>query len=165
MPALNIIAIHEIVRNSGCSSSRPSGMLPNLPRASQMTKTTKALEVSTKSQPVFSIVHARPDAEASARLLVLVKPHTRKARLTTAVTPNTSLSRPDSRGTLESIALSRAGCGSSTGSGVGRSRGWSIPVAIRRPDQHSPRLANREYVVPLSMRGLSQSAGRLTSEP
>ena len=36
MPALNIIAIQETVLNSGSSSSRPSGMLPNLPAASQM---------------------------------------------------------------------------------------------------------------------------------
>jgi hypothetical protein len=37
MPALNIIAIHEMVRNSGASSSRPSGMRPYLLVASHRT--------------------------------------------------------------------------------------------------------------------------------
>ena len=37
MPALNIIAIHETVRNSGSSSSRPSGMRPYLLAASHRT--------------------------------------------------------------------------------------------------------------------------------
>ena len=58
MPALNIIATHDTVRNSGPSSSRPSWMLPNRLMASQMTKTTNALEVSTKSQPVL-VIHPR----------------------------------------------------------------------------------------------------------
>ena len=54
MPALNIIATQETVRNSGSSSSRPSGMSPNRLAASQMTNTTNALAVVTKSQPVSS---------------------------------------------------------------------------------------------------------------
>jgi hypothetical protein len=37
MPALNIMAIHETVRNSGASSSRPSGMRPYLLAASHRT--------------------------------------------------------------------------------------------------------------------------------
>ena len=69
MPALNIIATHETVRNSGSSSSRPSGMSPKRLSASQITKTTNALEVSTKSQPVLSITHVSALPEAVARLL------------------------------------------------------------------------------------------------
>ena len=37
MPALNIIATQDTVRNSGCSSSRPSGIRPYRPAASQIT--------------------------------------------------------------------------------------------------------------------------------
>jgi hypothetical protein len=51
MPALNIIATHEIGRNSGSSSSQPSGMLPNLPSASPSTKTTNPDAVSANNQP------------------------------------------------------------------------------------------------------------------
>ena len=70
MPALNIIATHDTVRNSGPSSSRPSGMLPNLLTASQITKTTNALAVSTNSQPVLVMTHVSDlsDAVAEARL-------------------------------------------------------------------------------------------------
>ncbi len=69
MPALNIIAIQETVRNSGSSSSRPSGMLPNRLAASQITNTTNALAVVTNSQPVSAItqVSAVPDARREAR--------------------------------------------------------------------------------------------------
>ena len=66
MPALNIIAIQETVLNSGSSSSRPSGMLPYLLIASHSTKTTKALEVVTNSQPAFVIVQSRELPETSA---------------------------------------------------------------------------------------------------
>ena len=51
MPALNIIAIHETVRNSGASSSRPSGIRPYLLIASHSAKTTKPLAASTNAQP------------------------------------------------------------------------------------------------------------------
>jgi hypothetical protein len=37
IPALNIMAIHDVVRNSGCSSSAPSGMRPYLLAASHST--------------------------------------------------------------------------------------------------------------------------------
>jgi hypothetical protein len=37
IPALNIIATQETVRNSGCSSSAPSGIRPYRPAASQST--------------------------------------------------------------------------------------------------------------------------------
>ena len=80
MPALNIIAIQEMVRNSGSSSSRPSGMLPKRLSASHSTKTTKALEVSTKSQPVLRIVQASDVPDTLARESVLTNPQTRKQR-------------------------------------------------------------------------------------
>ena len=54
------------------------------------------------------------------------------------------------------MAASRAGCGSSTGSGAGRSRGCSIPVAIPRPKRSCARLANREHARP------AQDESRLT---
>ena len=63
MPALNIIATQETVLNSGSSSSRPSGMLPNRLSASQSTNTTKPLEVSTNSQPVLAIVQPSESPE------------------------------------------------------------------------------------------------------
>ena len=51
MPALNIIAIHDTVRNSGCSSSRPSRMRPKRLNASHSAKTTKPVAARMKPQP------------------------------------------------------------------------------------------------------------------
>ena len=63
MPALNIIAIHETVLNSGSSSSRPSGMLPNRLTASQQHEDARTPATSTtNSQPVLSIVQVSADA-------------------------------------------------------------------------------------------------------
>ena len=92
MPAENIIAIHETVRNSGSSVSRPSGMSPYLLAASQIAKTTNPEATSTKNQPSPLIVHSSAVPEAEAREAVLTKPHTRKAIAITAVTPKTTLS-------------------------------------------------------------------------
>src|SRR3954447_16146524 len=64
MPALNIIAIHEMVRNSGRSSSRPSGIRPYLLAASQITYTTNADARSTNSQPRLPVI--QPSAELLA---------------------------------------------------------------------------------------------------
>ncbi len=97
IPAENIIATQETPLNSGSSSSRPNGMVPYLPRASQRTNTTNPDAVSTNSQPVLSItqVSALPDALASDS--VLTKPHTRNATAMTAVTPKTTQSTPRER--------------------------------------------------------------------
>ena len=112
MPALNIIAIHDTVRNSGSSSSAPSGMLPNRPIASQITKTTNADASRTKSQPMLCTVQSSAVPDAVPRVSVLRKPQARKARAITAVTPNTT----------RSILLPRAL--SSTITGVSRT-GWT----------------------------------------
>src|SRR5690554_5148581 len=57
MPALNIIEIHETVRNCGRSSSAPSLIWPYLLTASQRTKTTKKLAARTNNQPALSMTH------------------------------------------------------------------------------------------------------------
>ena len=74
MPAENIIATHDDVRNSGASPSPPSGMLPNLLAASQMTKTTKPEATSEKSQPVLCTTKSRPAEALVLRLSVLSAP-------------------------------------------------------------------------------------------
>ena len=68
MPAANIMATQDTVRNSGFSPSLPSGMLPNLPRASHSTKTTKREARTIKSQPVYCITQFRAIWEVVARL-------------------------------------------------------------------------------------------------
>src|SRR4051812_5035481 len=53
IPALNIIAIHELVRNSGRSSSWPRRMCPKREHARNATRIRKAAVESTNSQPRF----------------------------------------------------------------------------------------------------------------
>ncbi|GAB3355493.1 hypothetical protein GCM10027300_23950 [Modestobacter lapidis] len=126
IPALNIIAIQETVRNSGRSPSRPSGMRPYLLAATQITKMTNPDARTTNSQPRFS------STQASALPLVLprfpgaMKPQATKARATTAATPKTTVSsvpvRPVSAG-----GWARAGCRSAndpTRRGPGSSPVW-----------------------------------------
>ena len=74
MPALNIIAIQETVLNSGSSSSPPSGMLPNRPAASQITKATKPEASTTNSQPMLCTVQSSAVARPSPGCLVSRKP-------------------------------------------------------------------------------------------
>src|SRR5512145_1344161 len=111
MPALNIIAIHETVRNSGSSSSLPSGIVPKRPAASQMTKTTKTEARVTNSHPMFVTVQERAAEEAVPRLEVLANPQTRKPTASAAVTPKTTLSTFPVVGLASSVTgSSRAGC-------------------------------------------------------
>src|SRR6476660_9502747 len=84
MPAENIIATHDDVRNSGASPSPPSGMLPYLLAASQMTKTTKPEATSEKSQPVLCTTKSRPADALVLRLSVLSAPQRTKAIATGA---------------------------------------------------------------------------------
>jgi hypothetical protein len=109
IPALNIIAIQEMVRNSGSSSSRPSGMFPKRLSASHRTNTTKALDVSTKSQPVLRIVQASDVSDTPARESVLTNPQMRKRTAIAAVTPKTTLSRRPAPAESPSIGWSSAG--------------------------------------------------------
>src|ERR1700712_4450026 len=112
MPALNIIAIQDTVRNSGSSSSRPSGMAPNLLTANQSTKITNADDVTTKSQPVFSMVQVSAAPDTLLREGVLTKPHTRNATAMAAVTPKTTQSMPRLRpSSVSSTGTSSAGWG------------------------------------------------------
>ena len=76
MPALNIMAIQETVRNSGSSSSPPSGIRPYLLAASHDTKITKNDVVRTKNQPEFVMTQDCAELDADARPGVLTIPHT-----------------------------------------------------------------------------------------
>src|SRR5690606_21687827 len=51
IPAANIMAIHDEVRNSGRSSSSPSGMRPYLLKANHRAKTTNAVPASVNTHP------------------------------------------------------------------------------------------------------------------
>src|SRR5215218_2633028 len=115
MPALNIMAIHETVRNSGASSSRPRGIRPYLLAASHSTKTTKAEARVTNSQPRFSSIQTSAEPLAEPRPVGLRKPHATNARARTAETANTPRSsRPFSSATGGGGAA-RAGCSSVCG--------------------------------------------------
>src|SRR5512144_64077 len=117
MPALNIIAIQETVRNSGSSSSLPSGMVPKRPAASQITKATNAEATVTNSQPMFVTVQDSASEDAEPRLRVSAKPQTRKPTARAAVTPKTTLSTLPLVGLASSVTgCSRAGCGMLDGS-------------------------------------------------
>ncbi len=138
MPALNIIAIHDTVLNSGFSPSLPRVMSPKRPTASQITNTTKAVATSTNSQPIVCIVQPSALSEALPRDSVSMKPQARKPIARAAVTPNTTLSRrPET--SCSSIGFSSAGCspssyalGESFGSGVVPSAG-RVVVAMDTP--------------------------------
>src|SRR3954447_10891664 len=97
MPAENIIATHDDVRNSGASPSPPSGMLPYLLAASQMTKTTKPEATSEKSQPVLCTTKSRPAEALVLRPSVPRAPHRTKAMATPAATPKTTFVDPRGR--------------------------------------------------------------------
>src|SRR6478735_11711919 len=94
MPALNSIAIQEMVLNSGSSSSQPSGMRPYLLAASHNTKTTKKLAARTKNQPRPLMAASLVPADTADNPGVSTRPHTTKAIEMTPVTPNTTQSRP-----------------------------------------------------------------------
>src|SRR3954447_13461091 len=76
-----------------------------------MTKTTKAEASSTKSQPRFSSTHARAVPLAEPRPEGVTKPHTRKARATTAEMPKTTRSREPDRSAMARGGGATAGCG------------------------------------------------------
>lgn len=87
-------------------------MAPYLLTASHSTKITNADDVTTNSQPVFSIVHVNAEPDTLLRVGVLRKPHTRKPTAIAAVTPNTTQSMPRLRDcSSSSTATSSAGCG------------------------------------------------------
>src|SRR6478609_4526975 len=115
MPAENIIATHDDVRNSGASPSPPSGMLPYVLAASQMTKTTKPEATSEKSQPVLWTTKSRPAVAPVLRLSVSRAPHRTNAMATAAATPKTTLStREGAASSWFTRRGSSAGCSASS---------------------------------------------------
>src|SRR5688500_1444324 len=113
MPALNIIAIQEMVRNSGRSSSRPSGIRPYLPAASQITYTTNADASSTNSQPRLPVTQPRTEPLTVPRPVGVTKPQATKPSAMTAATANRT--------------RSTAQCRSATQGGGSAMAGW-VPV-------------------------------------
>src|SRR3712207_2558058 len=144
MPALNIIATQETVRNSGASSSRPRGIRPYLPAASQSTKRTKAEARSTNSQPRLVSTHSRAVALADPRPSGVAKPQATKARATTAETPKTTRSSDPPRSAGDGGGSATAGWASADPDGLGcagvvvtgvRGAGLGAPPSLvrRRP--------------------------------
>src|SRR3712207_5817613 len=121
MPALNIIATHETVRNSGSSSSRPSGIRPYLPAASQITRRTNAEASSTNSQPRLVSTHSRAVPLAEPRPCGLAKPQATKARARTAETPKTTRSNDPPRSAGDGGGCATAGWASGAPGGPVRS--------------------------------------------
>src|SRR3954471_24761593 len=129
MPALNIIATQEMVRNSGASSSRPSGIRPYRPAASQSTKTTNVEASSTNSQPRLVSTHSRAVALGDPTPSGVAKPQATKARATTAETPKTTRSSEPPRSAGEGGGGATAGWGSPPPDGLG----WAEGVGTRGP--------------------------------
>src|SRR4028119_1317688 len=109
MPALNIIAIHEIVRNSGRSASRPSGIRPYLLAASQITKTTKADARSTNSHPRLPVIQPRTEPLTVPRPVGAAKPQTTKPSAITAAMANRTLSTAQCRSATQGGGSAIAG--------------------------------------------------------
>src|SRR3954454_15833240 len=110
MPALNIIATQETVRNSGASSSRPSGIRPYLLAASHSTYSTKPEASVTNSQPRLASIQVSAVELALPRFVGAAKPQATNASATTAATPKTTRSSPP-----------RSACGT----GGSASAGWA----------------------------------------
>jgi hypothetical protein len=87
MPALNIMAIQDTVRNSGRSPSAPSGILPYLLNATHRAKITKPLAASTNAQPPPVITPFSTAADTADSVSVDATPHTTKATVSTAAIP------------------------------------------------------------------------------
>src|SRR3954454_8204295 len=111
MPALNIIATQETVRNSGASSSRPSGIRPYLLAASHSTYSTKPEASVTNSQPRLASIQVSAVELALPRFVGAAKPQATKATATTAATPKTTRSSPP-RSACGTGGSASAGCAS-----------------------------------------------------
>lgn len=86
------MAIHETVRNSGRSASRPSGMRPYLLMANQTANSTNMLAAITKAQPPPAITPPRTLVATALNVSALNSPQPSRARTNTAATPKTTLS-------------------------------------------------------------------------
>ena len=80
MPAANIMAIHDALENSGCSSAAPRRILPNLEAAMTMTKMTKMVEKSTNAQPRLVSTQVSMLFAVASKLVGLPRPQTTIAR-------------------------------------------------------------------------------------
>ena len=109
MPALNIIAIQEMVRNSGRSSSRPSGIRPYLLAASQITYTTNADASSTNSQPRLPVTQPRTEPLTEPRPVGVAKPQATKPSAIAAATANRTLSTAQCRSATQGGVSAMAG--------------------------------------------------------
>ena len=94
MPALNIIATHDIVRNSGRSSSRPSRTRPKRLNASTPANTRNAAVESTNSQPNVEMIQLRTSSATTPTPSVSSTPHNTKASEMPAAIENTHGSTP-----------------------------------------------------------------------
>ncbi len=108
MPALNIMATQETVLNSGSSPSWPRVIFPYRLMASQSAKTTKPVAVSMKNQPPLCIRPLSMSVETFSSESVATPPQTTKARVRTAVTPNTTRSVCGDRPAGSGAAMSGA---------------------------------------------------------
>src|SRR5215210_4998972 len=90
IPALNIIATHETVLNSGCSSWPPSRIFPYLLKARYSEKTKKPKDDSMKTQPKLGTRKLHKTAlKTAAKLFVKRIPHATNTAERTAAIQNT----------------------------------------------------------------------------
>jgi hypothetical protein len=127
IPALNIIAIQETVRNSGASPSRPSGIRPYRLTASHSANTTNPLAASTNAHPP-TLITPLSTADITALMdSVCSNPHAMNATTSAADDPNTHRSTP--------VRPSGATCGMSSGmsSGISLESDGTCRTMSRRP--------------------------------
>src|SRR4051794_21214434 len=122
LPALNIIAIQEMVGDWGRSSSRPRGIRPDLPAASQMTKSTNAEASSTNSQPRLPVIQVRAEPLAVPSPVGLTKPQATKPSAMTAATANRTLSTAACRSATQAGGSAMAGWGTASDTSVA----WTV---------------------------------------
>ncbi|MNN49955.1 hypothetical protein D3C81_1645170 [compost metagenome] len=95
MPTLNIIAIHDDVLNSGCSSSWPSLIRPKRLKARNSAKPRKNAVESTKLQPNQSMMVSSSACDAVAIALGDSAPQVTNEAEITAAPQKTALSTRD----------------------------------------------------------------------
>ena len=83
MPAANIIAIHDDVLNSGCSSDLPRRIVPKFENAITKTKNTKIVPKSTNAQPRLLITQLKDVSAKLEKLSVANRPQATTAATTT----------------------------------------------------------------------------------
>ena len=89
IPALNIIAIHDTVRNSGRSSSRPSRTLPKRLKASTNANTRKPAVPITNTQPKVEMIQVSTSSATAPTPSASITPHRTNASEMPAAMKNT----------------------------------------------------------------------------